>query len=54
MSSYFDHEMRLLQNAARDFARAFPEKARYLNLLDIKDQADKAVNDGNSQLSDRP
>lgn len=38
MSSYFDHEMRLLQDAARDFARAFPEKARYLNLLDIKDR----------------
>ncbi len=38
MSSYFDHEMRLLRETAKDFAKAFPEKARHLNLQDVKDR----------------
>jgi type VI secretion system protein ImpG len=38
MGKYFDTEMRLLQEAAGDFARAFPEKARMLGLQDIKDR----------------
>jgi type VI secretion system protein ImpG len=38
MGKYFDTEMRLLQEAAQDFARAFPEKARMLGLQDIKDR----------------
>lgn len=38
MGSYFDAEMRLLQETAQEFARAFPEKARLLNLLDVKDR----------------
>jgi type VI secretion system protein ImpG len=38
MGKYFDTEMRLLQEAAQDFARAFPEKARMLGLQDLKDR----------------
>lgn len=38
MGKYFDAEMRLLQEAAQDFAQAFPEKARMLGLQDIKDR----------------
>ncbi len=38
MSNYFDTEMRLLQEEAQEFARAFPEKARHLNLQDVKDR----------------
>ena len=38
MSSYFDHEMRLLRETAQEFAIAFPEKARHLNLQDVKDR----------------
>jgi type VI secretion system protein ImpG len=38
MGKYFDTEMRLLQESAQDFARAFPEKARMLGLQDIKDR----------------
>ncbi len=38
MSNYFDTEMRLLQEEAREFAKAFPEKARHLNLQDVKDR----------------
>jgi type VI secretion system protein ImpG len=38
MGSYFDREMRLLQETAQEFARAFPEKASQLNLLDLKDR----------------
>ncbi len=38
MSTYFDHEMRLLRETAQEFAQAFPEKARHLNLLDVKDR----------------
>ncbi len=38
MSKYFDSEMRLLQEAAQEFSQAFPEKARMLNLKDIKDR----------------
>lgn len=38
MGKYFDNEMRLLQEAAQEFSQAFPEKARMLNLQDIKDR----------------
>lgn len=38
MGKYFDTEMRLLQEAAQDFARAYPEKARMLGLQDVKDR----------------
>lgn len=38
MSNHFDHEMRLLQENAQEFAKAFPEKARHLNLQDVKDR----------------
>lgn len=38
MSDYFDAEMRLLQEAAQEFARAYPEKAGMLNLQEVKDR----------------
>ncbi len=38
MGKYFDTEMRLLQEAALEFSRAFPEKARMLGLQDSKDR----------------
>ncbi len=38
MGDYFDAEMRLLQEAAQEFARAYPEKAGMLNLLEVKDR----------------
>ncbi len=38
MGDYFDAEMRLLQEAAQEFSRAFPEKAGMLNLEEIKDR----------------
>jgi type VI secretion system protein ImpG len=38
MGKYFDNEMRLLQEAAQEFSQAFPEKARMLNMQDIKDR----------------
>lgn len=38
MSDYFDAEMRLLQETAQEFSRAFPEKAGMLNLEEIKDR----------------
>lgn len=38
MSEYFDAEMRLLQEAAQEFARAYPEKAGMLNLQEVKDR----------------
>ena len=38
MGNYFDREMRLLQETAQEFARAFPEKASQLNLQDLKDR----------------
>lgn len=38
MSDYFDAEMRLLQETAQEFARAFPEKAGMLNLEELKDR----------------
>ncbi len=38
MGDYFDAEMRLLQEAAQEFSRAFPEKAGMLNLEEVKDR----------------
>ncbi len=38
MREYFEAEMRLLQESAQDFARAHPEQARMLNLLEVKDR----------------
>ncbi len=38
MGDYFDAEMRLLQETAQEFARAFPEKAGMLNLGELKDR----------------
>lgn len=38
MGNYFDREMRLLLEAAQEFAQAFPEKASQLNLQDLKDR----------------
>ncbi|MHB1400685.1 MAG: type VI secretion system baseplate subunit TssF [Trichloromonadaceae bacterium] len=38
MSDYFDAEMRLLQEVAQEFARAYPEKAGMLNLQEVKDR----------------
>ncbi len=38
MPEYFDAEMRLLQEAAQEFARAYPEKAGMLNLQEVRDR----------------
>lgn len=38
MGDYFDAEMRLLQEVAQEFARAYPEKAGMLNLQEVKDR----------------
>ncbi len=38
MGDYFDAEMRLLQETAQEFARAYPEKAGMLNLQEVKDR----------------
>ncbi len=38
MREYFEAEMRLLQESAQDFARAHPEQAGMLNLLEVKDR----------------
>ncbi len=38
MQDYFEAEMRLLQESAQAFAKAHPEQAGMLNLLDIKDR----------------
>ena len=38
MREYFEAEMRLLQDAAADFARAHPEQARMLNLTEVRDR----------------
>lgn len=38
MREYFESEMRLLHEAAVDFARAHPEQARMLNLSEVQDR----------------
>lgn len=38
MREYFESEMRLLHDAAADFARAHPEQARMLNLTEVRDR----------------
>ena len=38
MREYFESEMRLLHEAAVDFARAHPEQARMLNLAEVQDR----------------
>jgi len=38
MNEYFEAEMRLLQDAAREFAEAHPEQARMLNLGEVSDR----------------
>jgi type VI secretion system protein ImpG len=38
MKDYFDAEMRLLNEAATDFARSYPEQAGMLNLSEIRDR----------------
>ena len=38
MREYFESEMRLLHEAAVDFARAHPEQARMLNLAEVSDR----------------
>lgn len=38
MREYFEAEMRLLHEAAQDFARAYPEQARMLNLSELRDR----------------
>ncbi len=38
MKEYFESEMRLLQDAAQEFAEAYPEQAAMLNLKAVKDR----------------
>lgn len=38
MKEYFEAEMRLLQDAAQEFAEAYPEQAAMLNLKAVKDR----------------
>ena len=38
MREYFESEMRLLHEAAADFAKAHPEQARMLNLAEVRDR----------------
>ncbi|MCU7843212.1 MAG: type VI secretion system baseplate subunit TssF [Candidatus Thiodiazotropha sp. (ex Monitilora ramsayi)] len=38
MKSYFDAEMRLLNEAAIEFARSYPEQASMLNLTEVRDR----------------
>ncbi|MDX1805046.1 MAG: type VI secretion system baseplate subunit TssF, partial [Alcanivorax sp.] len=38
MREYFESEMRLLHDAAVDFAKAHPEQARMLNLQEVRDR----------------
>jgi type VI secretion system protein ImpG len=38
MKSYFDAEMRLLNEAALEFARSYPEQASMLNLTEVRDR----------------
>ncbi|WP_181919325.1 type VI secretion system baseplate subunit TssF [Alkalilimnicola ehrlichii] len=38
MRDYFEAEMRLLHEAAQEFARAYPEQARMLNLSELRDR----------------
>ena len=38
MQQYFESEMRLLQDAAQEFAESYPEQAGMLNLKALKDR----------------